>query len=106
MNADPGTDGPVNLGNPQEFTIADLARLIIDLSGSSSRVVHRPLPTDDPRQRRPDITRAHQLLDWQPTVGLREGLLRTIAHFENDLIERRPHILRPLDGSLQPHAAE
>jgi UDP-glucuronate decarboxylase len=106
MDADPGTDGPVNLGNPQEFTIADLARLIIDLSGSSSRVVHRPLPTDDPRQRRPDITRAHQLLDWQPTVGLREGLLRTIAHFENDLIERRPHILRPLDGSLQPHAAE
>jgi UDP-glucuronate decarboxylase len=105
MDAASGTEGPVNLGNPQEFTIAELARLIVELSGSSSRVVHRPLPSDDPRQRRPDITRARQLLDWRPTVGLREGLLRTIAYFENDLIERPP-ILRPLEDPLQTYAAE
>jgi len=113
MDAEPGIDGPVNLGNPQEFTIAELARLIIKLSGSSSRIVHEPLPTDDPRQRRPDIARAGQLLDWQPTVGLREGLLRTIAYFESDLIRRQrssvgrhPGKPQPIAASLQPHAAE
>jgi UDP-glucuronate decarboxylase len=75
--------------------------------------VHRPLPSDDPRQRRPDIARARPLLDWQPKVGLRDGVLRTIAYFENDLIsrQRRPvtsalRIPKPLVVSLQPDAAD
>jgi UDP-glucuronate decarboxylase len=112
MESAPGSDGPVNLGNPQEFTIAELARLIIELSGSRSRIVHRPLPSDDPRQRRPDIARARRLLDWQPKVGLHEGLLRTIAYFEDSLITRRPEpittafcVPQPLAASLQLDAA-
>jgi UDP-glucuronate decarboxylase len=105
--------GPINLGNPQEFTVVELARLVIELSGSRSRIVHRPLPSDDPRQRRPDITRARQLLEWQPEIGLREGLLRTIAYFEDDLIkpQRRSitsglRLPQPLVASLQPDAAD
>ncbi|RUT34824.1 SDR family oxidoreductase [Arsenicitalea aurantiaca] len=82
MAAEPAVEGPVNLGNPGEFTIAELAAEIIALTGSRSRLVHRPLPTDDPRQRRPDIGRARALLDWSPRIALREGLTRTIAHFE------------------------
>ena len=74
--------GPINLGNPGEFTMLELAAIILDLTGSRSQIVHRPLPKDDPTQRRPDITRAQQLLDWQPTVALRDGLVKTIAYFE------------------------
>jgi UDP-glucuronate decarboxylase len=106
MAAPLGVDGPVNLGNPQEFTIAELARMIIELCGSSSRVVHRPLPSDDPRQRRPDIARARRLLDWQPTVGVREGLLRTIAYFEDYFTgrERLPNTRsRRVDGNGADH---
>ena len=66
--------GPVNLGNPTEFTMRELADLIKDLTGSHSKIVHRPLPQDDPRQRRPDISEAQRLLGWQPTVPLKEGL--------------------------------
>ena len=76
------TVGPVNLGNPGEFTIRQLAEAVIELTGSSSTLVEGPLPKDDPVRRRPDITRARELLDWQPTIDLREGLLRTIAYFE------------------------
>lgn len=72
---------PVNLGNPTEFTIREFADLILRLTGSRSRIVYRPLPQDDPKQRRPDITRARQLLDWQPTVDLETGLRRTIEYF-------------------------
>jgi UDP-glucuronate decarboxylase len=104
MDSGPAVDGPINLGNPHEFTIADLARLIIDLSGSSSRIVHRPLPTDDPRQRRPDIMRARRLLDWQPKIGLREGLLRTIACFENELIKPQRRSARDTFGRSRPIA--
>jgi UDP-glucuronate decarboxylase len=75
--------GPVNLGNPGEFTIRALAERVIALTGSRSRLVHRPLPSDDPRQRRPDIGLAMRLLDWKPTVELDEGLSRTIAYFDN-----------------------
>jgi UDP-glucuronate decarboxylase len=85
MDTAPGVTGPINLGTPQEFTIVELAQLVIRLSGSRSRIVHRPLPSDDPRQRRPDITRARDLLDWQPTVALQEGLLHTIADLETCL---------------------
>ena len=74
--------GPVNIGNPGEFTMLELARQVLELTGSSSRIVHRPLPADDPRQRRPDISQANELLGWQPTVGLRNGLTRTIAYFD------------------------
>ena len=74
--------GPVNLGNPVEFSIRELAETIIELTGSSSRIVHMPLPIDDPRQRRPDISKANELFDWAPTTPLRAGLERTVAYFE------------------------
>ena len=74
--------GPLNLGNPGEFTIRELAEAVIRLTGSKSKLVHEPLPADDPRQRRPDIARARELLDWQPAVQLEEGLTRTIAYFD------------------------
>jgi UDP-glucuronate decarboxylase len=74
--------GPVNLGNPDEFSIRELATAVIELTGSSSRIVHKPLPTDDPRQRRPNISKAHELLDWKPAVPLKEGLIKTISYFE------------------------
>ena len=77
--------GPINLGNPQEFTIRELAEIVVDLTGSSSRIVHAPLPIDDPKRRRPDISRADELLEWAPTTPLREGLRKTIAHFEQVL---------------------
>ena len=73
---------PVNLGNPGEFTVAELAHLVLELTGSRSEIVHRPLPKDDPRRRRPDIDKAKRLLGWEPRIPLREGLRRTIAAFE------------------------
>jgi len=84
MNQDSDV-GPVNLGNPAEFTIGQLAELVIELVGSSSSVVYRELPQDDPTRRRPDITRARNLLDWEPTTDLRDGLVRTIDYFETVL---------------------
>ena len=77
--------GPVNLGNPEEMTVGDIARLVLELTGSSSRMRHEPLPQDDPRRRRPDIARAERLLGWTPRVGAREGLLQTIAYFRSAL---------------------
>ncbi|MFN3628898.1 MAG: UDP-glucuronic acid decarboxylase family protein [Casimicrobiaceae bacterium] len=82
MDSPPEFTGPVNLGNPGEFTIRELAEIIIELTGSASQIVHRPLPADDPMQRRPDITLARERLGWQPTIALREGLTRTIAYFD------------------------
>ena len=79
------TNEPVNIGNPQELTIEEIARTIIALVGSSSRIVYRPLPVDDPKQRRPDITRARTLLGWQPKVGLEEGLSKTVGYFKMKL---------------------
>jgi len=81
--------GPLNLGNPDEFTITELARLVIELTGSRSTVTYQPLPSDDPRQRCPDITRARTQLHWQPQVKLREGLQSTIPYFEGLLNEGR-----------------
>jgi UDP-glucuronate decarboxylase len=74
--------GPVNIGNPDEFSILELATTVIKLTGSRSRIVHRPLPQDDPRQRRPDISQANQLLSWGPRTSLDDGLNRTISYFE------------------------
>jgi dTDP-glucose 4,6-dehydratase len=76
---------PVNIGNPTEFTVLELARRVIALTGSRSSIVFRPLPQDDPRQRRPDITRARERLGWEPAIGLDEGLQRTIAAFREKL---------------------
>jgi len=73
--------GPINLGNPGEFTILELAETVIRLTGSPSKIIFEPLPQDDPTQRQPDITQAKALLDWQPRVSLEEGLLKTIAYF-------------------------
>ncbi|RJF76756.1 SDR family oxidoreductase [Azospirillum cavernae] len=75
--------GPLNLGNPGEFTMLELAEKIIRLTGSSSRIEHKPLPQDDPKQRRPDISKAKALMNWEPTVPLDAGLERTIAYFRD-----------------------
>jgi len=75
------TVGPLNLGNPGEFTMMQLAELTLKLVGGKSKIVHRPLPADDPRQRRPDITLAKKVLKWEPQISLEEGLKRTIAYF-------------------------
>lgn len=79
--------GPLNLGNPGEYTIGELAEKIIALAGSSSKIIYRPLPEDDPRRRRPDIALAREKLGWQPAVELEEGLKKTIAYFEKTLSE-------------------
>ena len=78
---------PINIGNPHEMTIEDIAKKIIELSGSNSRLVYRPLPEDDPKVRQPDITRARTLLGWEPKVGLDEGLRRTLAYFKQKVAE-------------------
>jgi UDP-glucuronate decarboxylase len=82
MNGPDDFVGPVNIGNPDEFTILELANLVIDLTGSKAKVVHKDLPVDDPKQRRPDITLAKQKLGWEPKTKLREGLEKTIAWFK------------------------
>jgi dTDP-glucose 4,6-dehydratase len=76
---------PVNIGNPREMTIEEIARTIIRMTGSRSRIVYQPLPTDDPKVRQPDITRARTLLGWEPTVPLEEGLVRTIEYFRTKI---------------------
>jgi UDP-glucuronate decarboxylase len=85
MNSPAEVTGPVNLGNPGEFTMLELAKQVMDLTGSDCPVEHRPLPADDPTRRRPDISRAKELLGWEPTIPLREGLARTVAYFRETL---------------------
>lgn len=82
MGAGDSVTGPINIGNPGEFSILELATMIIEMTGSRSRVVHRPLPENDPRQRRPDISRAQELLSWTPRTPLKQGLVPTIAYFD------------------------
>ena len=89
MATEPGFTGPVNLGNPVEFTIRELADKVIDLTGSRSALVFMPLPQDDPTQRQPDISLARGKLDWEPKVQLEVGLRRTIAYFEEQLGGKR-----------------
>jgi len=81
MNTETSVTGPINLGNPGEFTIKELAELVIEMTGTSSQLVQKPLPQDDPRKRKPDITRARNTLGWEPQVKLRDGLEKTIAYF-------------------------
>ncbi|HVE48918.1 MAG TPA: UDP-glucuronic acid decarboxylase family protein [Casimicrobiaceae bacterium] len=88
MDSPDALTGPINLGNPREFTIETLARTIIELTGSRSTLVHAALPSDDPLQRQPDITLARSALGWEPTVELRQGLERTIAYFDSLLKSR------------------
>jgi UDP-glucuronate decarboxylase len=81
MNSPDEVTGPINIGNPNEFTIRELAERVIALTGSSSQIVDRPLPSDDPRQRQPDIAQARSVLGWAPTIELEQGLEKTIAYF-------------------------
>ncbi|MEO5357318.1 MAG: SDR family oxidoreductase [Nitrospirae bacterium YQR-1] len=83
MNSPDDFTGPVNLGNPGEFTILELAEKIIQLTDSKSKIVYNPLPPDDPTQRQPDITIAKEVLNWEPKIALEEGLVKTIAFFES-----------------------
>jgi UDP-glucuronate decarboxylase len=85
----PRLEGPMNLGNPGEFTIAELAQKVIELTKSKSTIEYRPLPADDPKQRRPDITKAKQLIGFEPKINLAQGLEKTIANFSERLNERR-----------------
>jgi len=82
MNTPENVIGPVNIGNPDEFTILQLAEKVLELTGSKSKLVYKPLPSDDPTQRKPDISRAKELLNWEPKINLNEGLLKTIAYFD------------------------
>jgi UDP-glucuronate decarboxylase len=81
MDTPAGFTGPLNLGNPQELTVLELAQTILRLTGSRSKLVMKPLPEDDPRQRQPDIAMAREALAWTPSVGLEDGLRETIAYF-------------------------
>jgi len=87
MDSDSGVTGPINLGNPQEMTMIALAEEIIEISGSKSKIEFMPLPSDDPRQRRPDISKAEELLAWTPKVSTREGLAQTVRYFSS-LLEK------------------
>jgi UDP-glucuronate decarboxylase len=99
MESPPEIAGPINLGNPVEVTILELAKLILELTGSPSRLVRHPLPQDDPKQRRPDISRAEAELGWSPETPLAEGLKKTIAYFEEVL---SPAIAAPSSPSGKP----
>lgn len=83
MATDDGVVGPINLGNPNEFTIRELAEQVIDLTGSKSKIMFKPLPQDDPKQRQPDISKATETLGWAPATQLREGLAKTVAYFKS-----------------------
>jgi UDP-glucuronate decarboxylase len=92
MNTPDEVTGPMNLGNPVEFTIRQLAELVVELVGSRSRLVFRTLPSDGPRQRQPDITLAKNALGWEPMVDLRDGLVKTIAYFDKELSNGSNHL--------------
>lgn len=89
MNTDDEVTGPINLGNPGEFTMRQLAERVLELTGSASRIVFRPLPQDDPQQRQPDIAQAKTVLNWQPTIMLDQGLAKTIGYFDELLKEEK-----------------
>ena len=93
MDKDGDLPGPINIGNPNEFTIKQLAENVIDLTGAKSKLVYRPLPSDDPKQRQPNIDKAKEALGWAPTIQLREGLQKTIAYFDGLMKEGDPLIV-------------
>lgn len=85
MNTGEEITGPINVGNPGEFTILQLAEMVIRMTGSKSKIIYKPLPSDDPMQRKPDIAKAKEILGWQPTIALEEGLKHTIEYFKNTI---------------------
>jgi UDP-glucuronate decarboxylase len=99
MESSPDIIGPINLGNPNELSIRELAEMVLQLTGSSSKIVHRALPADDPQKRRPDISEAERLLGWRPTTTLKEGLAKTIAYFEGLLAEGKIPRAAPMSGA-------
>jgi UDP-glucuronate decarboxylase len=99
MNSENRPD-PVNLGNPVEFTIRELAEQVVKVVGGETRVTYKPLPQDDPTQRQPDITRAREWLGWEPKVPLAEGLEHTVAYFRQRLSRRARASLPPLDETV------
>jgi UDP-glucuronate decarboxylase len=101
MNNGDGALGPVNLGNPVETTVGELARIIIDIVGSRSKIIYKPLPIDDPRRRRPDISQAEAMLGWAPKVELAVGLRRTVAYFDQEL--RQDNVCRV---NARPYATQ
>ena len=101
----PTLEGPINLGNPGEFSMLELAQQVMELTGARGEVRFAPLPTDDPKHRRPDIRRARQLLDFEPRVQLREGLTLTIADFAERLRERRAQCTSPSELGSNPGPA-
>jgi len=103
MNSPENITGPINIGNPNEFTIRELAEKVIEITGSKSKIVERPLPEDDPKQRQPNIDLAEKLLGWHPTINLNEGLKRTVAYFEALLREHGKTITS--DNRLQSAAS-
>jgi UDP-glucuronate decarboxylase len=90
MDTRPAITGPINLGNPGEFTIRELAEMVIDLTGSKSKLVRKPLPEDDPKQRQPDIAKAKKVLGWSPKVKLRDGLKKSLPYFEGLIRVKKP----------------
>ncbi len=105
MNVSPNPQMPVNIGNPGEFTIAELADLVLEMTGSESPIVHRPLPVDDPQRRRPDISRARDVLGWEPKLALADGLALTIPWFAEQLDIVLPKVARR-QRSVQPSLVE
>jgi len=102
MDTPPDITGPVNLGNPAEFTITELAQMLISLVGSRSKIVHRALPENDPKQRQPDISLAQELLGWKPRVALKEGLMRTIKYFERLLSDEALRAQLAKEAMVEP----
>jgi UDP-glucuronate decarboxylase len=102
MDTPPDITGPVNIGNPAEFKIVELAQMVVSLVGSPSKIVHRPLPENDPKQRQPDISLAQELLGWKPRVALEEGLRSTVAYFERLLTDDALRAQLAKEASVKP----
>jgi len=102
MDTPPDITGPVNVGNPAEFTIIELAQMLISLVGSRSKIVHRALPENDPKQRQPNISLAQELLGWKPRVALKEGLMRTIKYFERLLSDEALRAQLAKEAMVEP----
>jgi UDP-glucuronate decarboxylase len=102
MDTSPDVTGPVNVGNPAEFTIMELAQMTVSLIGSRSKIVHRPLPENDPKQRQPDISLAQQLLGWRPRIALKDGLAKTIAYFEQLLSDKALRAQLDKEATVKP----
>jgi UDP-glucuronate decarboxylase len=102
MDTPPDITGPVNVGNPAEFTITELAQMLISLVSSRSKIVHRALPENDPKQRQPDISLAQELLGWEPRVALKEGLMRTIKYFERLLSDEALRAQLAKEAMVEP----